>query len=262
MRHWFIFQADQLLLLKNNNDNTLLTDEHLANLTLHFLHQHAIGQFNQQDCYSAEVASDFVLPAEIRSIPLRSAFDKLGPNWYSAATKAFSVLNWDRNHQYCGRCSNITVHQLTGFERICTTCGLAFYPRISPSIIVLIKKDDHLLMARSPHFTPGAYGLIAGFVEVGESLEDAVHREVMEEVGITIKNLRYYGSQPWPFPDSLMIGFMADHASGEIQIDNLEIEAAGWYRYDNLPGHPSTKVSIASKLIHHFVAEQKKRALE
>jgi NAD+ diphosphatase len=117
-------------------------------------------------------------------------------------------------------------------------------------------------MARSPHFIPGAYGLIAGFIEVGESIEEAVHREVKEEVSINIKNLRYFGSQPWPFPDSLMIGFIADYASGEINIDHEEIEAAGWYKFDNLPGRPSTRISIASQLIEHFVAEQRQKSLK
>lgn len=132
-------------------------------------------------------------------------------------------------------------------------CHLSFFPRISPSIIVLIKKADHLLMARSPHFLPGVYGLIAGFIDAGESIEEAVHREVKEEVGLKIKNLSYFGSQQWPFPDSLMIAFTADYCSGDITINPDEIEEAGWYKYNNLPGRPQTSVSIASKLIDNFI---------
>lgn len=108
-------------------------------------------------------------------------------------------------------------------------------------------------MARSPHFLPGIYGLIAGFVETGESIEETVHREVAEEVGIKIKNLSYFGSQPWPFPDSLMIAFMAEYESGEIIIDKNEIEEAGWYRYDDLPGRPSMSFSIASTMLDNFI---------
>ena len=114
-------------------------------------------------------------------------------------------------------------------------------------------------MSRSPHFPPGRYGLIAGFVEAGESIEAAAYREVEEEVGIKIKNLRYFGSQSWPFPDSLMIAFIAEYASGELIIDHNEIEDAGWYRYDNLPGKPSSSVSIAKKLIEHYIEEQIKK---
>jgi NAD+ diphosphatase len=121
----------------------------------------------------------------------------------------------------------------------------------------LIHRDDQILMARSPHFPPGVYGLIAGFVEAGESVEEAVHREVKEEVGLAIKNLRYFGSQAWPFPDSLMIGFFAEYESGDLLIDHSEIEEAGWYHYDQLPGHPSVTISIAYKLIKAFIAEKK-----
>ena len=120
-------------------------------------------------------------------------------------------------------------------------------------MIVLIHQDDHLLMARSAHFPPGVYGLIAGFVEAGESIEEAVHREVKEEVGLTIKSLVYCGSQPWPFPDSLMMAFTADYEAGEITMDQVEIEDAGWYKYDKLPGLPSMALSIAMKLIDDFV---------
>ena len=114
-------------------------------------------------------------------------------------------------------------------------------------------------MARSPHFAPGVFGLIAGFVEIGESLEEAVFREVKEEVSLDIKNIRYFTSQPWPFPDSLMVGFIADYAGGDIQIDHREIESAGWYRYDHLPGRPSSGISIASKLLEHFIRGQKRK---
>jgi NAD+ diphosphatase len=106
---------------------------------------------------------------------------------------------------------------------------------------------------------PGVYGLIAGFVEVGETIEDAVHREVKEEVGLRIKNLAYFGSQPWPFPDALMIGFIAEYDSGDLVIDNDEIEAAGWYRYDNLPGRPSVPISIAARLLDHFIDLRSKK---
>jgi len=258
--YWFIFQSDKLLLMKENNEHKLPSLTSLSTLKLNFLRQHKLGKFNKVSCYCAEIDDGITMPASIEAIPLRKAFEILGIDWYSAAVKASSVINWDKNHQFCGRCGNTTVHKQGTFERICNTCGLSQYPRISPSMIVLIRRDDQLLMARSPHFPPGAYGLIAGFVEVGESIEDAVHREVKEEVNIEIKNLRYFGSQSWPFPDSLMFGFIADYAAGELLIDRNEIEAAGWYRYDNMPGRPSTSLSIARRLIDHFVTEQKQKA--
>jgi NAD+ diphosphatase len=248
---WFIFRNERLLL----EENKLPTKDSLSRLGLQFLRQHKLGQFNNSICYCAEIDPSTALPDDMTLIPLRKAFEILGADWYVAAAKASSIINWDKNHQFCGRCGNPTIHKPETYERNCPVCGLSLYPRISPSMIVLIQHDDMILMSRSPHFPPGAYGLIAGFVEVGESIEDAVHREVKEEVGIQITNLRYFGSQFWPFPDSLMIGFIADYLSGEITIDHKEIESAGWYRYDNLPGGPSSSVSIARKLIDYYIAQ-------
>lgn len=254
--YWFIFQNDRILVMKQTNGIKLPTHTLLTELKPHFLRQFHLGIFNQINCHCAEIDASVHLQDDLNPIPLRKAFEVLGMDWYVVTAKASSIINWDKNHQFCGRCGHGTIHKQGTFERICSNCGLPLYPRISPSIIVLIKNDDKILMSRSPHFAPGAYGLIAGFVEVGESIEDAAHREVKEEVGITIKNLSYFGSQSWPFPDSLMIGFTADYASGDLTIDYKELEAADWYRYDNLPGGPSSSISIARKLIDHFIAEQ------
>ncbi|VVC77266.1 NADH pyrophosphatase [Aquicella siphonis] len=254
--YWFIFQNDRLLLMKNSVPARFPDLHWLSRFKPDFLRQYKLGIFNTIDCFCAELDARAALPDEVEPVPLRKAFEILGNDWYAAAAKAYSVINWDKNHQYCGRCGHATRHKPGTFERVCDTCGLSLYPRISPSIIVLIQKDDKILMSRSPHFPPGAFGLIAGFVEVGESIEDAVHREVKEKVDIQIKNLRYFGSQSWPFPDSLMIGFTAEYASGDIHIDRQEIEAADWYRYDNLPGRPSSSISIAKKLIDYFIAKQ------
>jgi NAD+ diphosphatase len=258
---WLIFQEDRLIFIKQAGELKPLRLPALVSLKSYLHRQHLLGQIQDSRCFCAEVNKDVVLPDDMVTVPLRKAFELLDASWYRFAAKAFSIVNWDRNHQYCGRCGHTTIHKLGGFERVCTSCGLSFYPRISPSVIVLIKREDELLMARSPHFTPGIYGLIAGFIESGESIEEAIHREVREEVSIEIKALRYFMSQPWPFPDSLMIGFTAEYASGEIHIDGREIEAAGWYRYDNLPGRPSSNISIASKMIQQFIEEHSKRSL-
>lgn len=253
--NWFIFQAEHLLLIKSENHYQLPAAVTLTLLKANLLRQHYLGHLNNVDCYCAEIDNTATLPPDVEPVLLRKAFEILGEDWYAATAKAYSVINWDKTHQFCSRCGHATVHRLGTFERVCSVCHFSLYPRISPSIIVRISKEDQILMARSPHFTPGAYGLIAGFVEVGESAEDAVHREVKEEVTIEIKNLRYFGSQSWPFPDSLMLGFTADYARGEINIDTNEIEAAGWYRYDKLPGRPSSHMSIASRLIDDFIAK-------
>ena len=247
--YWCLFIGDQVALVK---DSLIFNESVHEKIKIHKL-------LDQADLvvYCAEINTSHALSKEYTFIPLKKALDTLDPQWYGIATKAFAVLNWDKNHQFCGRCGAVLrdhqAHNPLAFERECPNCQLLFYPRISPSVIVRIRKGDKILMARSPHFPPGAFGLIAGFVEAGESLEEAVHREVQEEVGIRINNLHYFGSQPWPFPDSLMVGFTADYQSGELVIDKTELEQAGWYRYDKLPGRPSTRTSISTKLIDDFI---------
>lgn len=255
--YWFIFNNHHLLLRKEGNLLHIPTSSMITPFQLHLLREHRLGLFNEVNCYCAEISKETLIPDEMESIPLRQALEQLGTEWYRAAVKAHAVMSWDKNHHYCGHCATKTQHKPDTFERQCPSCALIFYPRISPSIIVLIKKEDQILMARGPHFTAGAYGLIAGFVEPGENIEEAIRREVKEEVDIEIKNLRYFGSQAWPFPDSLMLAFIADYTSGELKINQSEIEAAGWYTIDNLPGRPSSSISIARKLIEHFIEEQK-----
>lgn len=250
---WLLFQADGSLIL--NQQHAVPTDNEICFLQTFFVRQFSLGVQRGKTYYCAELALlQDALPSTLQTWPLRQALSLLPYEQYSVAVRAISILNWDKQHQYCGACGAKTVHPREDFERVCSQCQLSFFPRISPSIIVRIHKDDQILMARSPHFPPGVYGLIAGFVDAGESLEETVHREVKEEVGITIKNLAYFHSQPWPFPDSLMIAFTAEHAGGEIRIDQREIEAAGWYTHDQLPGRPSIACSISTALVDDFIA--------
>lgn len=253
---WLIFQNDQLLFIYHETTLQLPCTATIDDLTPYFLRYHSIGAFDNNVVFCAELQSTLPLTHSLVAVPLRKALDHLGDDWYNIATKAFTIINWDRNHKFCGRCGNPTKQNDLSFERSCSLCHLHFYPRISPSVIVLIHHHDQVLMARSYHFKPGIYGLIAGFVEAGENLEEAIHREVFEETQLRVKNLRYFGSQVWPFPDSLMAGFYAEYESGELNIDNDEIEAAGWYRFDNLPGRPSSTISIASKMLDAFIDQQ------
>lgn len=247
---WFIIHSDGYFVL--NEHLSLLDERAIGSLMPSFLRQFSLGNFAGIEFFCAEI-DQASLALGFCKLSLRQALTHLPADYYGIGVKAYSVLNWDKNHQFCGRCGSPTTAQSHSFERRCISCDLRFFPRISPSIIVLIHKGNQILMARSPHHLPGAYGLIAGFVETGESLEQTVHREVEEEVGLKVKNLSYYGSQPWPFPDSLMIGFIAEYDSGEIQIDGEEIIEAGWYAYDNLPGRPSMVISIASKMLDYFI---------
>jgi NAD+ diphosphatase len=187
---------------------------------------------------------------------LRRLWGALDDAAWRLAGRAFQVVEWDRDHRFCGRCGTATRRGDKPGElaRNCPSCGLQHYPRISPAAIVLIQDGDRLLLARSPHFAPGVYSTIAGFVDPGESLEETVVREVREEVGVELRNVRYFDSQPWPFPHSLMVGFTAEYAGGEIVIDPTEIEDARWFTPHDLPKLPAP-LSIARRLIDSFLAK-------
>lgn len=206
-----------------------------------------VGAWQGEPCYAIEVD---VLPHGIVGSPVsvRSVFGLAGDEAFSLVCRAAQLLDWKKNHRYCGRCSTPTIRKLNEFAMQCPSCGLLTYPRISPAVMVLIQRGNELLLARSSHFRSGMFSALAGFVEAGETVEHAAVREVREEVGIEITNLRYFQSQPWPFPDSLMLAFFADYAGGEISPDPSEIEAAGWFAIDALPPLPDP-VSIARRLI-------------
>jgi NAD+ diphosphatase len=166
--------------------------------------------------------------------------------------RAIHWLSWDGTLQYCSQCGCKVQQVFDLTEKKCSACNLSFFPNLSPAIIVLIQRDNEILLARSPHFKPGVYSALAGFVDIGETAEAAAHREVKEEVGLEISALEYFGSQSWPFPSSFMIAFKAKFFAGEINIDGNEIEDARWFNIDNLPTPPSP-ASISRKLIDSFL---------
>lgn len=198
--------------------------------------------------YATEIPAGAMLPPGWKTSPVRDLHEVVPDRDMAYAAYAIRILDFDRSNIFCGKCGKVTRPSTTERARICTTCGRTIYPRISPAIIVLVKKGEEVLLARSPRFTQGVYSILAGFNEPGENLEQTVHREVFEEVGIRVENIRYFGSEPWPFPDSLMIGFVAEYAGGALRIEPKEIEEAGWFSRDHLPPTPS-KMSISRALI-------------
>jgi NAD+ diphosphatase len=206
-----------------------------------------IGEWRGLPCWAAEVAE---LPASPGGewLSLRAAFAHLGMEGFALAGRGFQLLDWQRHHRYCGACATPTERLSGEFGMRCPVCELVAYPRISPAVMVVVKRDGRLLLARSARFSAGIYGALAGFVEPGETVEQCAAREVREEVGIEIANLRYFGSQPWPFPNSLMLAFVADYAGGDLRPDGQEIEAADWFAPDALPALPMP-MSIAHQLI-------------
>jgi NAD+ diphosphatase len=185
---------------------------------------------------------------------LRTLFSVLEDTHFALAGRALQLIDWDRTHQFCGRCGTPTEAKREERVRFCPACKLPAYPRVAPAVMGLVRRGRELLLARSPHFPPGMWSALAGFVEPGESLEQCLAREVAEEVGVQIRNIRYFTSQSWPFPHSMMIAFTCEWAGGEIRPQFGEIEAANWFDVLQLPKIPS-KISIARRLIDAFSAQ-------
>ncbi|MBQ4392175.1 MAG: NAD(+) diphosphatase [Prevotella sp.] len=193
-------------------------------------------------------------PAGQETCPLRQSYYKLPLPLYLKAGKCAELLYWDRNTRFCGVCGGM-MHLHTDISKRCEMCGKEVWPQLATAVIVLIHRGpDEVLLARGRNFKSNFYGLIAGFVETGETLEQAVEREVMEEVGLRIKNIRYFDSQPWPYPSGLMVGFNADYDSGELHVQRDELRKAAWFHRDHLPQLPE-KLSIARKLIDNWLIE-------
>ncbi len=213
-----------------------------------------VGELNGRPCHAADVAQFPAIPGG-EATPLRAIFQLAGPDTFALAGRATQLLDWQANHRYCGKCGTPTAIKEGEMAMHCPACGLLAYPRISPAVMVLVRDGDKLLLGRSPHFKPGVFSALAGFVEAGETLEQCAAREVREEVGIEIANLRYFQSQPWPFPNSLMVAFFADYAGGTITPDPNEIEAADWFTPDALPILPEP-ISISRRLIEAALRER------
>lgn len=186
---------------------------------------------------------------------LRQSYYKLSPELYQKAGKCNELLYWDSNTQYCGVCGT-PMQMDTDISKRCPNCGKTVWPQLATAIIVLINRGDDLLLVHAKNFKTDFYGCIAGFVETGESLEEAVKREVMEETAITIRNLRYFKSQPWPYPCGLMVGFFAEYESGNLKLQESELSRGNWFNKNNLPTIPE-KLSLARMLIDKWLEEHK-----
>ena len=215
--------------------------------------RHYLGNLRGADCIALALADDAPAPPGFVLLGLRSLFLKLPEPALALAARAFQVVEWDRTHRFCGRCGTRTRDKDGERARQCPACGYVAYPRVSPAMMVLVTRERELLLARANRFPGAMYSALAGFVEPGETIEDCIHREVREEVGVDVTDLRYFASQSWSFPHSLMIAYTARYAGGELKPDPAEIADVRWFGVDALPDLPST-VSIARRLIDTTVA--------
>ena len=249
-KYYFVFCKDELLLQPlDDGSYTIPCQEepptevkpwtHLMNIT-------PMDDGTPVVTYRLDTPTDSLQPS-----PLRQSFYKLPRELYLKAGKCQELLYWDQNTKYCGVCG-APMRMDTDISKKCTECGKEVWPQLATAVIVLIHRGDEVLLVRAKNFRTDFYGLVAGFVETGETLEEAVAREAMEETGVTITNIRYFASQPWPYPCGLMVGFNADYVSGEIHLQRSEIAKGGWFRRDNLPTIPE-KLSIARMLLDDWL---------
>ena len=259
-RYYFVFCKEDLLLERCADGSfTIPLQEDAPTEVKPWTNVMNITPLDGVEVKTYRIDAPVVDDARYEMCPLRQSYFKLTKALYLKAGKCQEILYWDQNTRYCGVCgSPMKMH--TDISKRCPHCGKEVWPQLATAVIVLVHRQhegrEEVLLVHARNFHRDFYGLVAGFVETGETLEEAVHREVSEETGISITNLRYFGSQPWPYPCGLMVGFHADYLSGEIELQEEELSKGGWFDKDNLP-HIPEKLSIARKLIDDWLASIK-----
>lgn len=247
------FVEDKIILHATSHEPMLPLQETLAQLNAQIESAYFCNPVVIIKCQITQ-DEEALLKMQLKISAFRPFLAHTQPQLQMLTLKAYHWLNWDRQSRYCGQCGSLLKNQFTVTEKTCAQCSVSFFPRFSPAVMVVVRRANEILLARSSHFKLGVYSAIAGFVDVGETAEMAAHREVKEETGIEIDNLRYFSTQTWPFPDSFMLAFKANYVSGELKVDINELEDARWFRVDALPMLP-TRPSISRMLIDSAVAE-------
>lgn len=248
---WFVFSAGKMLVKPEGERAVPPRFTRPSDIGLEMARNQYLGTIDGVHSFSAEAAQGAAAPQGMEFRDLRSLYGVLEDDLFLVAGRAVQMAAWDSSNLFCSRCGK-PVEKIPGeIAKRCPVCGLVKYPQICPAVIVAVTRDSKILLAHNKNFKSGLYGVISGFVEPGETFEECVKREAMEEVGISVKNIRYFRSQPWPFPNSMMVAFTAEYESGELRPDGTEIEDAGWYGADWLPAVPSN-FSVARQLIEWF----------
>lgn len=254
--YWFAFFKNNILVKHESDGCHIPLSDKSPLCEEKRLRIHNIATYNDVQCKAYFVDEEIAdnLPEGYEFVELRASYDVIPVQEYKLAGKAWQILLWDINSKYCPRCG-VETEQISPIGKKCPKCNQEFYPNISPAVIVRIHKGDSILLVRAKNFRGTFNGLVAGFVEAGESFEETVEREVMEETGLRVTNIRYFGSQSWPYPSGIMVGFIADYVSGEIKLQEEELTSAAFFTKDNLPEIPR-KLSIARKLIDAWLEEK------
>lgn len=248
--YWFVFFNDQLLLQKKGDTYTIPCS---VNPPLPVGTILEVGTFQEIPCRTASVEVPLEETAEYLPVGLRASYDCIDGAFYKMAGKAYELNYWDQHSRFCPVCGTKTVMQ-TAISKQCPACKYEMFPAVSAAILVLIRKEDSILLVHARNFRGSFHGLVAGFLETGETLEECVRREVMEETGLEIKNITYFGNQPWPYPSNLMVGFIADYAGGTIRLQDEELSEGAFFTKENLPELPR-KLSLARKMIDWWLGQ-------
>ncbi|MEM6484140.1 MAG: NAD(+) diphosphatase [Pseudomonadota bacterium] len=254
-----VFASGKLVMDLRNSDPCFLGSTDIMEEGWSAVSEQFVGHWNGQPCFAIEVSE--VGPLDPMRYQMGSLYTLLGrvdDRLFAVVGRAYQLLRWEDDHRFCGRCADPLEKSVMDNSMSCASCDLIVYPRISPCAICLVRRGDQILLARNANFPRPMYSTLAGFVEAGESVEETVRREVEEEVGVIVGHTEYFGSQPWPFPSQLMLGFFADYVEGDIQPDQEEIVDAGWYNVDSLPMVPPT-TSIAGQLIQEHCRRVRQR---
>jgi NAD+ diphosphatase len=250
--YWLLVQEQRLIVVADGDDLRLPTGAAPAAFDAATVKPFWLGTLNGTECWVASVPRDAAMPEGFRAetlVPMQGT--RLPDDLLSLGGMAMQALWWESTSGHCPRCGGPTQRLAGEWGKRCPACRYEHYPHLHPAVIVLVRDGDRCLLARKAGWAPGRYALVAGFVDNGESLEGAVAREVKEEVGVDVTDIRYVGSQNWPFPSQLMVGFVAAYAGGEITVDPDELEDARWFPSDGLPGLPS-RHSISRFIIDHY----------
>lgn len=252
-----IILKDQEFLTSKNSQFLIFEEEDLKWSEMNLANKQFLGFLNNKPCYLSELTSESKIDDGTMLTPLRNLLGRIPDSLFTVCSRSIQLSEWYKNNQFCGACGSKMQRHNSERAMFCTCNNLLIYPKISPCIIVLVTKGEELLLAHNKNFPGAFYSTLAGFIEAGESAESAIHREIYEEVKIKVKNIQYYGSQSWPFPSQLMLGYHAEYLEGDITPDGEEIDSADWFNYKKLPQVPTGNISISGQLIESYIEKLK-----
>ena len=248
-----IILRNQEFLTSKTSEFLIYEEDDLKWSEMEFEDRQFIGYLNNRPCFLVELANESLLSEDTALTPLRNLLGRIPDSLFTICSRSIQLSDWKKNNQFCGVCGSKMSNHETERAMFCECNNLMIYPRISPCVIVLVTKGEDLLLAHNKNFPGTFYSTLAGFIEAGESAESAIHREIYEEVKVTVKNIEYFGSQSWPFPSQLMLGYHAEYSDGDIEPDGVEIDKADWFNYKQLPQVPTGNISISGQLIESYI---------